>query len=75
MIQLRERGLMDLDAPIGDYLRAYRLVPTDPEFGSVTVRHLLTHTSGIGEIAYPLRVLGPDFGGERPPGAPIPPLS
>ncbi len=40
---LYERGLLDLDAPVATYL---------PEFGqngkrAVTIRHLLTHTSGL----------------------------
>ncbi|WP_245548282.1 serine hydrolase domain-containing protein [Nocardia pneumoniae] len=75
VMQLWERGLIDLDAPASKYLRAYRLVPADPHFGPVTVRHLLTHTSGIGETAHPLRVLGPDFGESVPPGTQVPPLS
>lgn len=41
----------------------------------MTVRHLLTHTSGIGETAHPWRVLGPDFGESVPPGAPVTPLA
>ncbi|MCC3331430.1 serine hydrolase domain-containing protein [Nocardia abscessus] len=44
VMQLWERGLIDMDAPTSHYLRAYHLVPTDPNFGPVTVRHLLTHT-------------------------------
>ncbi|WP_280313129.1 serine hydrolase domain-containing protein [Nocardia abscessus] len=75
VMQLWERGLIDMDAPTSHYLRAYHLVPTDPNFGPVTVRHLLTHTSGIGETAHPRRVLGPDFGESVPPGTPVPPLS
>ncbi|WP_280330836.1 serine hydrolase domain-containing protein [Nocardia wallacei] len=75
IMQLWERGLLDLDAPVRNYLRGYRLAPTDPEFGPVTVRHLLTHTSGIGETAHPWRVLGPDFGESVPPGAPVTPLA
>lgn len=42
-------GLLDLDAPIVDVLPADRRPRTlDPR---VTVRHLLTHTSGIGDYA------------------------
>ncbi|MEU1999401.1 serine hydrolase domain-containing protein [Nocardia gamkensis] len=75
VMQLWETGVIDLDAPASDYLRAYRLVPADPRFGPVTVRHLLTHTSGIGETAHPRRVLAPDFGESVPPGRPVPALS
>ncbi len=75
VMQLWERGLIDLDDPANDHLRAYRLIPDDPAFGPVTIRHLLTHTSGVGETAHPSRVLGPDFGESVAPGAPVPPLS
>ena len=43
LLTLVERGLVDLDAPVHD------LVPEYPaqERGVITIRHLLTHTSGI----------------------------
>ncbi|WP_324198345.1 serine hydrolase domain-containing protein [Nocardia beijingensis] len=75
VMQLWERGLIDLDAPADTYLRSYRLVPDDARFGPVTVRHLLTHTSGIGETAHPRRVLRPDSGESVAPGEPVPALS
>jgi CubicO group peptidase (beta-lactamase class C family) len=48
VMQLWEQGLVDLDAPANDYLRSFRLVPTRPNLSPATVRHLLTHTSGVG---------------------------
>lgn len=45
--QLWERGVVDLDAPASEYLRSFRLVPAQPDF-QPTLRHLLTHTAGIG---------------------------
>jgi CubicO group peptidase (beta-lactamase class C family) len=48
VMQLCEQGVVDLDAPANDYLRAFRLVPASAEFGPATVRHLLTHTAGVG---------------------------
>src|SRR6266545_7241047 len=48
VMQLCEQGMVDLDAPANDYLRAFRLVPASAEFGPATVRHLLTHTAGVG---------------------------
>ncbi|WP_024805031.1 serine hydrolase [Nocardia sp. BMG51109] len=74
VLQLWERGLIDLDAPANDYLRGFRLVADDVDFGSATVRHLLTHTSGIGETAYPWHALRPDFGESVRPGSPVPAL-
>jgi CubicO group peptidase (beta-lactamase class C family) len=43
ILQLVERGLIDLDAPVSDYLD---YVPADPP---VTARHLLMHRSGLPE--------------------------
>lgn len=40
---LVDRGLIELDAPVADYLPGF-----GDENGDVTVRHLLTHTSGLG---------------------------
>ena len=48
MMQLVDRGLVELDAPIDRYVRRIRVPPTYPE--SVTVRHLLNHTAGFDEI-------------------------
>ncbi|WP_434443587.1 LpqB family beta-propeller domain-containing protein [Lentzea sp. E54] len=46
VMRLVDEGLLDLDAPITDVLPELRL--SDPVVGQkVTMRHLLTHTSGI----------------------------
>ena len=47
-MQLWEQGLVDLDAPANDYLRTFQLVATKPNLPPATVRHLLTHTAGVG---------------------------
>ncbi|GGN79440.1 hypothetical protein GCM10011610_27870 [Nocardia rhizosphaerihabitans] len=75
VMQLVERGRIDLDTAAERYLRAFPLVPADPRFRPATVRHLLTHTAGIGETAHPARVLCPDFGESVGPGRPVPSLS
>jgi CubicO group peptidase (beta-lactamase class C family) len=49
VMQLWEEGLVDLDAPANEYLRAYKLVPAKAGFRPATVRHLLTHTAGVPE--------------------------
>jgi CubicO group peptidase (beta-lactamase class C family) len=59
VMQLWERGLVDLDAPANRYLRAYRLVPARAGFRPATVRHLLTHTAGIREVLHPSGLLRP----------------
>ncbi|MGY1619558.1 serine hydrolase domain-containing protein [Geodermatophilus sp. SYSU D00691] len=74
-MQLVERGLVDLDAPADEYLRAYRLVPADPDWRPATVRHLLTHTAGIGEQVPRAAALRRDFGVTVPMGRPVPTLA
>jgi CubicO group peptidase (beta-lactamase class C family) len=47
VMQLWEQGLIDLDAPANEYLRTFRVTHTQ-RISPPTVRHLLTHTAGIG---------------------------
>jgi len=82
VMQLWEAGLIDLDAPAGDYLRAYRLILRDPGFRQPTIRHLLTHTAGIPDARRFSDLLHFDWGpwDARPPifsvpfGDPMPSL-
>ncbi|WP_142031090.1 serine hydrolase domain-containing protein [Arthrobacter sp. SLBN-112] len=48
VMQLWERGLVDLDAPVNDYLTTFRLAPVRQGLQPATIRHLLTHTAGVG---------------------------
>jgi len=75
VMQLWEQGLVDLDAPANDYLRAYRLIPAQASFRPATVRHLLTHTSGIREVLHPSGLLKPVFGETVKMGRPVPALA
>jgi len=50
VMQLRDRGLLDLDDPVGQHLRSYRLAAARRSSRPTTIRHLLTHTGGIGEL-------------------------
>lgn len=49
ILQLRDRGALDLDDPLERHLRSWTI---DAAEGSrpITIRDLLTHTSGIGEL-------------------------
>jgi len=48
-----EAGALSLDAPIGHYLPAWNEGPQSDRRACVTLRHLLTHTSGLpGYTAY-----------------------
>ena len=52
VMQLAEQGKVDIEAPIGRYLKGY---PNQDVAGKVTVAHLLSHSGGTGNI------FGPDF--------------
>ena len=56
ILQLVEDGELTLDEPIGTYLPDY---PNEEVASQVTVRHLLTHTGGTGDI------FGPEFDAHR----------
>jgi D-alanyl-D-alanine carboxypeptidase len=55
-LQLVEAGKLKLDDPVGKHLRDY---PNKKVAAKVTVRHLLTHTGGTGDI------FGPEFDRHR----------
>jgi CubicO group peptidase (beta-lactamase class C family) len=46
VLQLVDRGLISLDAPVARYIRVVELSP-DPRWNALTVRMLLNHTSGL----------------------------
>jgi CubicO group peptidase (beta-lactamase class C family) len=75
VLQLWEQGLVDLDAPANEYLRAYRLVPADPGWRPATLRHLLTHTAGIPEVVPARGAFLPDLGESVKVGTPLPSLA
>lgn len=75
VMQLWERGLIDLDAPAGEYLRAYRLIPARAAHRPATVRHLLTHTAGLPQLVHPARVYKPILGETVPFGQRVPTLA
>jgi CubicO group peptidase (beta-lactamase class C family) len=75
-MQLWEQGLLDLDAPVNDYLRAFALTSGEEEWRPVTLRHLLTHTAGLPELVRPVRALRTGWFSESvAPGHPIPSLA
>lgn len=70
LMQLWERGRFKLDEPVNDHLRSYRV--GDGTRPPVTIRHLLTHTAGIGELRRLSDLTRPALGiglrrGERQP--------
>jgi len=47
VMRLCEAGQVHLDAPVGEYLKRWRLPPSTFDVRAVTVRRLLAHTAGI----------------------------
>lgn len=45
VMQLADRGLVDLDAPVTEYIPDFTMA--DPRYTDITVRMLMNHTSGI----------------------------
>jgi len=56
ILQLAQAGKLGLDDPVGKYLTDY---PNKDVATKVTIRHLLSHTGGTGDI------FGPDFEAHR----------
>lgn len=65
VMTLVEEGRIDLDAPVREYLTRWQLPPSDFDNDGVTVRRLLSHTSGLAD--------GLGYSG-FPPGVPVQPL-
>jgi len=54
IMQLRDAGKLRLDDPILKFIPAFKIRDGFPDAPPITVRHLLTHTSGLpGEAAFP----------------------
>lgn len=51
VLQLVESGAIDLDAPVTTYLPWFR-VADEQASRTITVRHLLNHTSGLSDVTY-----------------------
>lgn len=52
LLKLREQGKVDLDTPLRDYLPEFSIKSLDPEAEPITLRHLLTHHSGMPRDLY-----------------------
>jgi CubicO group peptidase (beta-lactamase class C family) len=51
LLMLQDEGLLSVDDPVEKYLPEFKGLKTaDGKPARVTIRHLLTHTSGLGEI-------------------------
>ena len=61
VLQLRDRGQVDLDDPVAKHLEWFRIRDEFAEAGAVTVEGLLTHTSGLPREAKAPYWTGPDY--------------
>lgn len=59
VLTLVEQGRLDLDAPITEYVPAFRVASGDP--AAIHVRHLLNHSSGLPDIDPELGPCGLDL--------------
>ena len=64
IMQLRDAGKLQLDDPVAKHLSWFKITNLYPEGPTVTIRHLLTHTSGLpreatgvswNELTFPTR--------------------
>jgi len=67
LMQLRDQGLFELDDPVNKFLAEFTIEPP-PGGSEVTFRHLLTHTSGIGEVPSVADLMRPKSWGAGKPG-------
>lgn len=75
LMQLYEQGRFQLDDPANDHLQTFQLQKHNRTDPPITVKHLLTHTAGLGEPAPFLSYIWPRLGGVGwPTGRPLPSL-
>jgi CubicO group peptidase (beta-lactamase class C family) len=61
VLQLRDAGKLDLDDPVGEILPWFDIQNTFPDGPAITVRRILTHSSGLPrEAGYPYWT-GPEY--------------
>jgi D-alanyl-D-alanine carboxypeptidase len=54
ILQLRDAGKLGLDDPVTKFVPGFKVGDPFPDDPPITIRHLLTHTSGLpGEAAFP----------------------
>ncbi|MFK7803107.1 MAG: serine hydrolase domain-containing protein [Anaerolineae bacterium] len=76
IIQLVEQGKINLDDPAEKHLTSFRIRKFRASDPPLTIRHLLTHTAGVGEFAPLLGYLPPNtFFGVGLRNRSLPPLS
>ena len=75
VLQLAEESLLALDDPVNEHLRGFRIEHDDPATPPVTIRHLLTHTAGLGELRRWSDLVRPTIGLAAKLDRPLPSLT
>jgi CubicO group peptidase (beta-lactamase class C family) len=75
VLQLVEEGKLGLDDPVNNHLRKLRVEPPRLDAPPVTVRHLLSHSAGIGELRRWSDVFRPVIALGAKAGQPLPTLT
>ncbi len=55
LMKLAERGLINLDSPVNDYLKRWKLTSYRWDANSATVKSVMSHTSGLTTFNYGAR--------------------
>jgi CubicO group peptidase (beta-lactamase class C family) len=72
IMQLMEQGKLHIDDPVNQHLKSHQVLHGDPGAPPVTIRHMLTHVSGIGEMRSLADLLAPVGGlGVKPEQPPV----
>lgn len=74
VMQLVEEGRLELDDPVAEHSRTVQLEPP-PGAPPVTIRHLLTHTGGLGELRSFADLVRPTIGLGVDASKPVPSLA
>jgi CubicO group peptidase (beta-lactamase class C family) len=74
VMQLVEEGAVRLDDPVNEHLRSFRVAHPRGSAEPIRIRHLLTHTGGLGELRRWSDLVRPTIGLAAKPGR-IPELS
>lgn len=67
ILQLRDQGRLDLDDPVQKHLPWFRVADAEAS-RQITIRHLITHTSGIPEVGGTLLLQNPSVAGSAEEG-------
>jgi len=54
ILQLEEKGLLSIDDPVSNYLPFFKVSNLSDQTKPITIKQLLSHSSGLGDIGIPI---------------------